>query len=643
MIRVLLPIIAGIVLAGFLPSGCMLPLLGLAVLCCMAFSFYSKRNYISVVLLGVCFVLLGTVRTLCFYRSHSYEWSDEQKLYSVVVRDIQKNSEKYVRLNGDCFMALDTVGNVEPIPDIRCRLVFLKDKKSANHDFCEGDTITFYSQMYSPCTTGNRYEWNEELYLKSRGVGGTSVVYGNHIADYRVASSHSLLKKTREAIENVILSLALDEEKEAIVRALVLGDRSGLTYDMRQKYSRVGISHILALSGLHLGIIYCILGYVLFGIFRKGRAKTVASLFIIAFLWGYVMVVGMPYSLVRAAILTTLCIIAAWLRRDAWSVGNLMFAATAILLVSPGALYDVGFQLSFMACLAIMKFQPFFSNRFQNNKVLKYAFGIISVSFAAQIGVAPLSILYFHNFPSYFFISNLFAVPLVFVIVGSLFALLPLCAVVPGITQIASWCISAEVSVLNTCTDFVGGLWGASAGPFYPTIVQVVLMYLVLVAVYKMLSKPDVRVLQVGMMFVLLLVVSQIYCLVSDRRQMYVCDSFGNPEVGFVCHGKTVCQISHDDWAETDGLLSVGGKTILMLDSDKWNYRIAEKRLNVDYVVICKGFKGRLNDVESLFEVQNWVLHSSLTDFWRRRYIGELGEMKITPFDMKKSGMLDVE
>ena len=101
MIRVLLPIIAGIVLAGFLPSGCMLLLLGLAVLCCMAFSFYSKRNYISVVLLGVCFVLLGTVRTLCFYRSNSYAWSDEQKLYSVVVRDIQKNSEKYVRLNGD--------------------------------------------------------------------------------------------------------------------------------------------------------------------------------------------------------------------------------------------------------------------------------------------------------------------------------------------------------------------------------------------------------------------------------------------------------------------------------------------------------------------------------------------------------------
>ena len=168
-------------------------------------------------------------------------------------------------------------------------------------------------------------------------------------------------------------------------------------------------------------------------------------------------------------------------------------------------------------------------------------------------------------------------------------------------------------------------------------------MYLVLVAVYKMLSKPDVRVLQVGMVFVLLLVVSQIYCLVSDRRQMYVCDSFGNPEVGFVCHGKTVCRISHDDWAETDGLLSVGGKTVLMLDSDKWSYRISEKRLNVDYVVICKGFKGHLNDVESLFETQNWVLHSSLTDFWRRRYIGELGEMKITPFDMKKSGMLDVE
>ena len=99
-------------------------------------------------------------------------------------------------------------------------------------------------------------------------------------------------------------------------------------------------------------------------------------------------------------------------------------------------------------------------------------------------------------------------------------------------------------------------------------------MYLVLVAVYKMLSKPDVRVLQVGMMFVLLLVVSRIYCLVSDRKQMYVCDSFGNPEVGFVSYGKTVCQISRDDWAETDGLLSVGGKTVLMLDSDKPGIRL---------------------------------------------------------------------
>ncbi|MBR5764940.1 MAG: ComEC/Rec2 family competence protein [Bacteroidaceae bacterium] len=643
MIRVLLPIIAGIVLAGFLPSGCMLPLLGLAVLCCIAFSVYSKRNYVSVVLLGVCFVLIGTVRTLCFYHSHLYAWSDEQKLYSVVVRDIQKSSEKYVRLNADCFMALDTAGNVENIPDISCKIVFLKDKKAASHDLCEGDTVTFYSQMFSPCTTGNRYEWNEELYLKSRGIGGTSVVYGNHIADYRAAANHSFLKKTRDAIENVILSLSLDKEKEAIVSALVLGNRSGLSYDMRQKYSRVGISHILALSGLHLGIIYCILSYLLFGVFRKGRARTVASLFIIAFLWGYVMVVGMPYSLVRAAILTTLCMVAAWLRRDAWSVGNLVFAATAILLVSPGALYDVGFQLSFMACLAIMKFQPLFGNRFQGNKVLKYIFGIITVSFSAQIGVAPLSILYFHNFPSYFFISNLFAVPLVFVIVGSLFVLLPLCAIVPGVTQIASWCISSEVAVLNTCADFVGGLWGSSAGPFYPTIVQVVLMYLVLIAVYKMLCKSNVRVLQVGMIFVLLLVVSQIYCLVSDRKQMYVCDNFGSPEIGLVSYGKTVSQISHDDWEETDGLLTVGGKKILMLDSDKWSYRVAANRLKVDYIVVCKGYKGHLKDVAGLFEVHNWVLHSSLTDFWRRRYIAELSEMKIVPFDMKKSGMLDVK
>ena len=262
---------------------------------------------------------------------------------------------------------------------------------------------------------------------------------------------------------------------------MVLGDKSALSRDIKDTYSITGASHVLALSGLHLGIIYVLLSMLVVG----RRWRFITQILIILSIWAFVFLVGMPTSVVRAAVMLTVYALLALGHRNKMSVNTLAFTAIVMLLFQPSALFTISFQMSFMAVLSILLFVPLFERAFSaeylmTHRCVKWLWGIVTVSCAAQIGVAPLIAYYFGRFSSWFLLTN-------FIVIPAAMLILYLSLLVLLIPQLAFLLVQV-VNGLNSVLTRMAQLPGASIDGLHPTLTQTVLVYVVIMAVYVLLS-----------------------------------------------------------------------------------------------------------------------------------------------------------
>ena len=269
-----------------------------------------------------------------------------------------------------------------------------------------------------------------------------------------------------------------DSDAYAVVAAMTLGDKSALTQELRDIYAITGASHILALSGLHLSIIFMLLT-LLFG---GSRFFTLhSSLFTILCVWAFVFLVGMPVSVIRSATMLTAYALLSLGHRDKMSVNTLVFTALLVLIVSPLSLFDIGFQMSYLAVFAILLIVPLSERLFpmgylMTHRVIKWLWGMVAVSCAAQIGVAPLIAYYFGRMPVYFLLTNFIVIPAATLILW----LSPLVFLFPSLAYLLLYI----VSVLNTLLTTIASIPGASIDGLHPTKLQTTMTYVVIVACY---------------------------------------------------------------------------------------------------------------------------------------------------------------
>jgi competence protein ComEC len=273
----------------------------------------------------------------------------------------------------------------------------------------------------------------------------------------------------------------MEGDAYAVVAAMALGDKSALTKELKNVYSVTGASHVLALSGLHLGIIYTLISFLIVG----RRWQTVSQLFCILSIWAFVFLVGMSVSVVRSAIMLTVYALLSLGHRDKMSVNTLAFAAMVMLLVNPRSLFDIGFQMSFVAVLSILLWLPVFmgvfSERFlMEHRWVKWCWGMVAVSVAAQTGVAPLIAYYFGRFSSYFLLTN-------FIVIPAATLILYLSLVVLLIPRLA-YLLIYIVTKLNAVLAYITTIPGASIDGLHPTLLQVSMVYVIILAVYLLLT-----------------------------------------------------------------------------------------------------------------------------------------------------------
>ena len=274
----------------------------------------------------------------------------------------------------------------------------------------------------------------------------------------------------------------VDGSAYAVVAAMTLGDKSQLTKELRDTYAISGASHILALSGLHLGIIYTLLSLLL----SRRRWQMVSQIVIIVSIWLFVFLVGLSASVVRSAVMVSIYALLSLGHRDKLSVNTLAFAAIAMLLFNPMALFDVGFQLSFMAVLTILLFYPLLESLWSqpfllDHRLFRWLWTMLSVSCAAQIGVAPLIAYYFGRISCYFLLANLVVVPAAALILYLSLAVL----LIPSLAYLLIYI----VDTLNQLLVSIAALPGASIEGLHPTVLQVWMMYVIIFAVYLLLIR----------------------------------------------------------------------------------------------------------------------------------------------------------
>lgn len=253
----------------------------------------------------------------------------------------------------------------------------------------------------------------------------------------------------------------MSESAYAVVAAMTMGDRSGLTRELRQSYAASGASHVLALSGLHLGVIYGLLSLI----FVHRRMRVLGQVLAMVAIWAYAALVGMPPSVLRSATMLTIFAFVVLTGRRQVSLNTLAFAAVVQLVVSPLSLWDVGFQMSFLAVLGIVMLNMRLGNVetpacIGRWRVIGWVWSLVKVSLAAQIAVAPLSMYYFGTFPCYFLLTNLVAIPLATIIVYTSIVMYALgfCAWMQGVVAtFVGW----MATLMNTSLGFIASLPGA--------------------------------------------------------------------------------------------------------------------------------------------------------------------------------------
>lgn len=387
---------------------------------------------------------------------------------------------------------------------------FLRDEVAERLGVNDGVQVTSTLKTPKPFATDNHFDYVRWMQVHGY-VAQTFVASGQWqpvVIDLQGESGMLRLRLSgllfRQRLLQKLDAYQINVDAAAVAAAMTLGDKSALSAQVKALYAATGASHVLALSGMHLSVVTLLLMLVCFkkrgGRVRQGLAgrhgNVLGYLLLLTMVWAYVLVAGMPTSLMRAAVMLSLCSWGVVLGRDPVSLNSLCLTAIIMLCANPLCLWDVSFQMSFMAVAAILVlYRPLYEflvfmlpTTLGRWRPMQALYSLWAVSLAAQIGVAPISLYCFGQFSCYFLLTNVVAVPLVSVIipVTLLFLFVP----VHGFSFL-TWLSSALAALLshlvvwlNQSLSTIAHWPGATLSGIAFTAFDVVLLYIVYLCLY---------------------------------------------------------------------------------------------------------------------------------------------------------------
>jgi competence protein ComEC len=463
-IRLFLPFFAGILFGWYgdfssylywLVAG--LCIAGLAGLSRLSLSFQFRWRTVTGLLLHGLLFMAGTLLT--YYRevSHDPQWLS----YHYRPGDgLLVSLEEPVTEKAKTYKTIATVKAVIKAGEVRAingKLLLYFPKDSIASTLCYGTQLLINKPPEAIRYSGNPGAFNYAQYCATNGI--FHQVYLRQY-EYCITGKNtgntvkSILYRTREKVLNIIRENIPGKKQAGLAEALLIGYKDELDGDLLQSYTDTGVVHIIAVSGLHLGLIYGVL-LVLCKPLRRQKAKWLSPVVIITGLWLFAFLAGGTASVLRSAIMFSCLAIGEQLRGKVSVYNSLAASAFLLLCYDPAWWRDAGFLLSYTAVLSILLFtRPIQHLIFIQNRLLYMIWKAVAVTIAAQLLTTPIILYYFHQFPNLFLLTNLVAVPLSSLI---LLGELALCALswIPALGKIIGWALYWLIRGLNGFVEWV--------------------------------------------------------------------------------------------------------------------------------------------------------------------------------------------
>ena len=572
-------------------------------------------NYFSGIIVSICFFLLGGILIVQKKNTIGYKWPESQLCYYGVVETTPEAKGKTlcseVKVKYCIPAASDSINMYSVNRNIL--LYFIPDS-SSYIPRC-GDNIVFYSSISKPISDTEFMGFDYAGYLFNKGVSGTALAFGGNWMGIKEEKPHSIKHmalRCRESVSEIFKSWNMGDDELAVVSALTIGDKSELTPELKAIYSAAGTSHVLALSGLHVGILSCILYFLLGPLRRLKGGRVIQSLAVAATLWVFAFISGLSPSVVRAVTMCTLYLVASVLVENGFcGFFSLSLTAFIMLVYNPMYLFDISFQLSFVAVLSIILFFPVISGWIKSgNRFVRYVWSAMSVSLAAQLGTLPLILYYFGTFPTYFLMANLVVGILASCILSFTIASL-VCSFIPVVGDVCVWLLEMFTLALNSSMHFVHSLQGAQITSIYFNKVQVVLGFAVLCLLYVFFRRRTFFRLVSVLLALCLIVVADLYKIRTENTASL-----------FLTRSDLYIRINKEleTLKSENGLYEINGVMVGVMKSSQWkDVRLTGKTklATLDYVYICKGFSGNITGLSGLFDIKNVIIDETVSEGYR--------------------------
>jgi competence protein ComEC len=389
-----LSVILGIVCSSYFCSNTSLYYFLFSITLLFLDSIYSFGKIISYIIIVSVFFTLG----LLSYNSSILKINYGSKKYYVAqVNNIYNSSSEWKRVE------------IELLDEKSGSTNILLIAKSFNFNI--SDIIGLDLNLNRIENKGNPGEFDTKKYYRSKDIVGISFYDNtNNSIDLIQHRKQFGLSYYLSSIRLNLISIIdsnMSFNNGALAKALLLGDKSSLDESIKQDFSNTGAMHVLAVSGLHIGILLSIIIYIL-SLLSKFLSKKQALLIALFILWFYAIITGLSASILRATFMFSILVLSKFFSKTHSSVNSLCFTAFILLLINPNYVYDIGFQLSYLAMFGIFSFYNIIYSIFSfRNRVINMLWKGTSVGLAAQLFTFPLTIFYFHQFPNYFILTNL--------------------------------------------------------------------------------------------------------------------------------------------------------------------------------------------------------------------------------------------
>lgn len=632
-LRIIFPLLAGIICQFYLEFAInILIVLFCAILLMLAgISFLSVNIKFRLKIFNGIFLQLLIFCIACIFTFKS-DARNSKNWYGNFINDssvlIIKLNEPLVkkRTTGKAEAKIEFVIN-EKSYEVEGKILvyFTKDEKV---DLKYGQRIIINKKLIEIQNSGNPGAFDYRRYSKFQGIFQSVFLGPNDykILDLKPSYTKTLLFSSRNYILKILSKHIKDGKVLGIAEALLIGYKENLDKDLLQAYSNTGVVHIIAISGLHLGLIYIVLVWLCNRIKFLKKNKFLNVFFILTCLWLFSFLTGGSASVLRSALMFSCILIGTNYFKKSSTYNTMAASAFLLLCYNPFYLWDVGFLLSYLAVLGIVWIQyPLYHSLYIKNKHLRSLWNMVSVTVAAQIMAFPLCIYFFHQFPNMFILTNVVAVPLSTIILFAelflvIFSWLPLIEYVGMLTgfllkmmnSYIEWCDSFPFSV----TDFI-----------YADVLSTWLLYGIVLCLCSWIIFRNKKYFAFVILFSLTFIcnytyenykaVNQSFLVIYNVPGKKAIDFFSGKQYFFsgdsslqkngmlrnfhlkpgrIKAMSKECSIKFSNLKQSEGFINFNGKKILNIDSTL-KFEPQLNRINVDILLISNNTKNKIKDI----------------------------------------------